>query len=41
MSPPREGNIVSDSNAMIIYSPLKSWSGTETFGIQLGMVEAA
>jgi hypothetical protein len=37
MSPPREGNIVSDPNGMISYSPLKSWLGTETFGYTISV----
>ena len=32
MSPPIKGKIESDSDGMITYTPLKSWSGTERFG---------
>lgn len=35
LSPPLQGTIVSNPNGMIAYSPLKSWSGTETFAYSI------
>ena len=35
LSPPRLGNVVSNQDGTITYSPLKSWSGTEIFAYSI------